>query len=266
MQAPPDILNKILSRKAEEVAARCRDLPLQELKQRVERVDPVRPFVGAITANIAQGRPAVIAEIKKASPSKGLLRADFRPAEIAAAYERGGASCLSVLTDRDFFQGDDDYLRQARTACRLPVLRKEFIIDPYQVYEARALGADCVLLIVAALGDVLLAELTGLAFQLGMNVLPEVHDGEELQRALALNTALIGVNNRDLRSFSTDLQTTIGLLHELPAERVVVTESGILTKDDVALMRAHGVNAFLAGEVFMRAPDPGSCLRSLFFS
>lgn len=262
----PDILQKILRRKAEEVAARRARLSLREISQRAVAAAPVRPFVAAMTAKIAQGHPAVIAEIKKASPSKGLLRADFRPAEIAAAYETAGASCLSVLTDRDFFQGGDDDLRQARTACSLPVLRKDFMIDPYQVYEARALGADCVLLIVAALSDVLLAELSALASGLGMGVLPEVHSHEELQRALALDTTLLGINNRNLRSFATSLQTTINLLDEIPVERVVVTESGIHSRQDVALMRDHSVNAFLAGEVFMRAADPGHCLRSLFFS
>ena len=262
----PDILKKILRRKAEEVSERRLDLPLEELSQRAALADPVRPFVAAMTARIAQGQSAVIAELKKASPSKGLLRADFRPAEIAVAYETAGASCLSVLTDRDFFQGDDEDLRRARTACSLPVLRKDFIVDPYQVYEARALGADCVLLIVAALSDALLAELADLALGLGMGVLPEVHSHEELQRALALDTTLLGINNRNLRSFDTSLQTTLSLLKEIPAERVVVTESGILSRQDVALMRDHGVNAFLAGEVFMRAADPGRCLRQLFFS
>jgi len=207
----------------------------------------------------------VIAEIKKASPSKGLLREDFHPADIAKSYEEGGAACLSVLTDADFFQGHEDYLKQARAACSLPVIRKDFIIDPYQVYEARAMGADCILLIVAALGDVMLLELSQLADQLGMDVLVEVHDAQELQRALSLPLKLIGINNRNLRSFDTSLQTTIDLLADIGDDRIVVTESGIHSVDDVKLMRDHKVNAFLVGEAFMRADDPGQQLKSLFF-
>ena len=220
--------------------------------------------MGAIESRLRMGEPAVIAEIKKASPSKGVLRADFRPAEIAASYARAGAACLSVLTDRDFFQGAPEHLQQARAACALPVLRKDFIIDPYQVYEARVWGADCILLIVAALGDAQLTELSDLALHLGMDVLVEVHDAEELERALALHVPLIGINNRSLRTFETRLDVTLGLLGRIPAGRIVVTESGILAPEDVALMRANGVHAFLVGEAFMRAPDPGERLMQLF--
>ncbi len=264
MTDTPDILKKILHRKAEEVAARRAALPLEELKRRVVSAPPLRGFVDAIAGRVAQGLPAVIAEIKKASPSKGVLRADFEPAQIAASYEKGGAACLSVLTDRDFFQGDDDYLRQAREACSLPVLRKDFIIDPYQVYEARVMGADCILLIVAALSDARLSELTELAARLGLDVLVEVHDRGELERALALPVTLVGINNRNLRTFETRLQTTLELLPAIPGDRIVVTESGILARQDVALMRQQGVHAFLVGEAFMRAPEPGERLRALF--
>ncbi len=260
----PDILQKILRRKVEEVIARSAELSMAELRRRVEAVAPARGFVRAIDEKIGQGRAAVIAEVKKASPSKGVLRADFRPAEIAQSYERGGAACLSMLTDADFFQGSEEYLMQARAACRLPVLRKDFIIDPYQVYEARVIGADCILLIVAALGDAMLLELSQLAGHLGMDVLVEVHDARELERALMLPQKLIGINNRDLRSFDISLQTTLGLLAQVPDDRVVVTESGIHTAGDVSLMREHGVNAFLVGEAFMRAVDPGAALSELF--
>ena len=211
------------------------------------------------------GLPAVLAEAKKASPSKGVLREDFRPAEIAASYARSGAACLSVLTDRDFFQGSDAFLQEARAACDLPILRKDFIIDPYQVYEARAIGADCILLISACLKDEELDVLSGLAEDLGLDVLVEVHDGDELQRALAVPTRLIGINNRDLRSFQVDLETTIGLLDAIPEDRIPITESGIHTREDVALMREQGVHAFLVGEAFMRARDPGAMLAQLFF-
>lgn len=264
MAGIPDILQRILRHKAEEVVARAEALPLRELSRRVETAPPVRDFSGALQRRIAQGRAGVIAEIKQASPSKGVLRADFRPAEIAAAYERAGAACLSVLTDRRFFQGDDEHLRAARAACRLPVLRKDFIVDAYQVYEARVIGADCILLIVAALGDAQLTEFAGLAAHLGMDVLVEVHDAAELERALALGTRLIGINNRDLRTFETRLETTLDLLPRIPADRLVVTESGICSSDDVRRMRDHGVNAFLVGEAFMRAPDPGRQLARLF--
>jgi indole-3-glycerol phosphate synthase len=259
-----DILKKILARKAEEVDERNRQCSLKELVERVGAAAPVRGFLAAMHSTIAAGRPAVIAEVKKASPSRGVLRENFDPAQIAASYERGGATCLSVLTDADFFKGDDVYLGEARTACALPVLRKDFIIDPYQVYEARAIGADCILLIVAALGDAMLLELMQLAGNLGMDVLMEVHDREELDRALQTDAPLIGINNRDLRSFETRLDVTLGLLDLIPDERLVVTESGIHTVDDVSLMRARGVNAFLVGEAFMKAPEPGEKLRELF--
>ncbi len=259
-----DILNKILQRKAEEIAERSARLPLRELRWRAERADPARGFVEAIRQKLAQDQAAVIAEIKKASPSRGLLRADFRPAEIAVSYERAGAACLSVLTDVDFFQGADAYLQQARAVCTLPVLRKDFTIDPWQVVEARTLNADCILLIVAALDDARLAELAGLAGQLGMDVLVEVHDAAELNRALALDTPLIGINNRNLHSFETRLSTTLELLDRIPQDRIVVTESGIHTPSDVARLRAGGVQAFLVGEVFMQAPDPGAKLVELF--
>jgi indole-3-glycerol phosphate synthase len=264
MSAPPDILQRILTRKAEEVAERSRLLPLKELRQRIQDAPPARGFLQAIRNRLAAGQPAVIAEIKKASPSKGLLRADFRPADIAKSYERHGATCLSVLTDKDFFQGSDANLRDARAACTLPVLRKDFIMDVYQVYEARTLGADCILLIVAALGDVQMRELAVQAQELGMDVLLEVHDAPELERALTLATPLIGVNNRDLRTFNTTLETTLGLLPKIPADRIVVTESGIQAPEDVARMRAHGVRAFLIGETFMKSTEPGQALEALF--
>ncbi len=224
-----------------------------------------RGFAAALRARVAAGQPAVIAEIKKASPSKGVLREDFHPADIARRYERGGAACLSVLTDRDFFQGCDEYLQEARAACRLPVIRKDFILDPYQVLEARLLGADCILLIAACLDDTRMAELNAQALELGMDVLIEVHDRAELERALPLPGQLIGINNRDLRSFRVSLDTTLGLLDAIPPDRLLVTESGILAAADVALMHAHGVHAFLVGEAFMRAADPGAALGQLFF-
>ena len=264
MNQSDDILNRILRRKAEEVSERRARVSLDELVRRAAAADTPRGFVAAIEERIATGRAAVIAEIKKASPSKGLLRPDFHPADIAQAYARAGAACLSVLTDIDFFQGADEYLQQARAACALPVLRKDFMVDPYQVYEARALGADCILLIVAALDDARLGELAGLAQHLGMDVLVEVHDGNELERALPLNTALIGINNRNLRSFETRLEITLDLLARIPPDRIVVTESGIHTPADVARMRGAGVHAFLVGEAFMRAPDPGTKLAELF--
>src|SRR5512139_489971 len=260
----PDVLKKILVRKAEEVALRQARLPLHELKARLAGAPALRDFVAAIRNKLAAGESAVIAEVKKASPSQGVIRADFDPAAIAASYARGGAACLSVLTDIDFFQGSDAYLQQARIACALPVLRKDFMIDPYQVYEARAIGADCILLIVSALNDEQMATLEGVAHELGMAVLVESHDGAELERALRLTTPLIGINNRDLRSFRTSLNTTIDLLPKIPANRIVVTESGIHTPQDVALMRRHAVNTFLVGEAFMRADDPGSRLAELF--
>jgi indole-3-glycerol phosphate synthase len=260
----PDILQKILARKAEEIAERSAREDIRTLTRRCAGLPATRGFVAAIEQRIAAGKPAVIAEIKKASPSKGVLRADFNPAAIAADYARHGACCLSVLTDRDFFQGSEDYLQQARAACALPVLRKDFMIDPYQVYEARAMGADCILLIASALDDALMMELAQLARQLGLDVLVEVHDAGELARALALPVRLIGVNNRNLRTFHTDLNTTIDLLPGIGADRIVVTESGILVQADVALMRAHGVNAFLVGEAFMKSASPGEKLAELF--
>jgi indole-3-glycerol phosphate synthase len=266
MSGPPDILKRILARKREEIIERAENLPLDELIARVPAALPPRGFVDAIRRRIASGQPAVIAEIKKASPSKGVLRADFHPAEIAASYARHGATCLSVLTDVDFFQGSDVYLREARAACALPVLRKDFTVDPYQVYEARVIGADCILLIVAAIGDAQLRELAGLARQIGLDVLVEVHDAAELERALALGTPLIGINNRDLRTFETRLDTTFSLLSRVPPDRIVVTESGILAPIDVQAMRDKGVNAFLVGEAFMKAADPGAKLAELFAS
>jgi indole-3-glycerol phosphate synthase len=260
----PDILRRILAHKVQEVTEQAERLPLRELSHRVEHAAPVRPFADALRAAVAAGRPAVIAEIKKASPSAGVIRSHFDPAAIARSYEAGGATCLSVLTDREFFQGGDEYLREARAACRLPVLRKDFIVDEYQVYEARAIEADCILLIVAALGDAQLRELAGLAAHLEMDVLVEVHDEEEMDRALALDAPLVGINNRDLRTFRTRLDTTLRMKARVPADRLVVTESGIHTREDVAQMRASGVHAFLVGEAFMRAPEPGQKLAELF--
>ena len=264
MAGTPDILKKIIGRKAEEVASRAARLPLEQLSDAIANLPPPRGFADALAAKLEAGLPAVIAEIKKASPSKGVLRADFRPAEIAAGYERGGAACLSVLTDEDFFQGRDAYLQEARTACSLPVLRKDFIIDPYQVYEARALGADCILLIVSCLEDDRLQMLGGLARELQMDALVEVHDRKELERALAVPSCLIGINNRDLRTFQVSLETTIGLLDAIPQDRIPVTESGIHSREDVARMRASGVHVFLVGEAFMRADDPGAMLARFF--
>lgn len=264
MNRAPDILEKILARKAQEIEERSRRLPLAQLSRQVEAAPAVRGFVGAIRARLATGRPAVIAEIKRASPSQGLLRADFRPAEIARSYERHGATCLSVLTDAGFFQGSDEHLKEARAACSLPVLRKDFTVDAYQVYEARVAGADCILLIVAALGDARLRELAALAHELGMDVLVETHDEHELERALALGTPMIGVNNRNLHTFEVRLDTTLELLPKIPRDRIAVTESGILTPADVARLRAHGVHAFLVGEAFMKAADPGEKLGELF--
>ena len=259
-----DILNKILARKAEEVAAAKRARPLAQMRVEARAAAAPRDFTGALRAKIAGGQAAVIAEIKKASPSKGLLRADFDPAAIAASYAAHGAACLSVLTDREFFQGEPQYLAAARSACALPALRKDFMLDVYQVYEARALGADCILLIAAALDPARLRELESAAGDLGMAVLVEVHDAAELATALALSTPLIGINNRDLRSFETRLTTTLDLLPQIPPGRLVITESGIRTRADVALMRARGVDAFLVGEAFMRAPDPGVELERIF--
>ncbi len=264
MHDTPDILKKIITRKREEIVASLQAVSMSEMAERAQAADACRGFVQSMRERLEAGESAVIAEIKKASPSKGVIREDFRPAEIAASYEQGGAACLSILTDRDFFQGSNDYLQQARAACSLPVIRKDFIIDEYQVYEARAIGADCILLIAAVLDDRRLAELTQLATTLGMDVLVEVHDVEELLRILPLNLPLVGINNRNLRTFEVSLQTTIDLLPQIPDDRIVVTESAIHAADDVALMRRHAVNAFLVGETFMRADDPGAKLAELF--
>jgi indole-3-glycerol phosphate synthase len=259
-----DVLQKILARKAEEVSERRRRIPLADVVARARDADPVRGFAEALEAKIAAGHAAVIAEVKKASPSKGVLRADFRPADIAASYQRGGAACLSVLTDVDFFQGHDDFLVEARAACALPVLRKDFTVDAYQIHEARALGADAVLLIVAALDDAQLADFSNLAMGLGLDVLVEVHDADELERALQTASPLIGINNRNLRTFDVSLQATLDMKTRVPADRRLVTESGILARADVDTMRAAGVHAFLVGEAFMRADEPGEALRALF--
>ncbi len=260
-----DILDRILARKAEEVADRRRRQPLTELKARTQDAPTTRGFEASLRARVRGGRPAVIAEVKKASPSKGVIRPNFDPVAIAQSYASAGAACLSVLTDEDFFQGHDRYLSQARKSCVLPILRKDFTIDPYQVFEARDLGADCILLIVAALPDSRLNELADLASELGIDVLVEVHDGDELTRALTTSAGLIGVNNRNLRTFETRLETTLELRERVPADRLLVTESGIATRDDVERMRAAGVHAFLVGEAFMRVPDPGAELEKLFF-
>jgi indole-3-glycerol phosphate synthase len=260
----PDILNKILAVKAQEVAAAQAIKPLAVMRAEAEQAPPARDFVGAIRAKIAAGQAAVIAEIKKASPSKGVLRADFQPAAIAASYAKHGAACLSVLTDEQFFQGSADYLRQARGACTLPVLRKDFIVDEYQIYQARAMGADAILLIAAALDVKQMQVFEALAHSLGMAVLVEVHDVAELGIALQLATPLIGVNNRNLRTFEVSLNTTLDLLPRIPRGRIAVTESGILTAADVKLMLSHQVHAFLVGEAFMRAEDPGAELAKVF--
>ncbi len=259
-----DILTRILKRKQEEISERRAKVTLEQLKAQIASASAPRGFFYAISKAITAGKSAVIAEIKKASPSKGIIRADFDPAWLADSYEQGGATCLSVLTDRDFFQGDDAFLMQARAACKLPVLRKDFMIDAYQVYEARVIGADCILLIVAGLNDTQLQELAWLAIELGMDVLVEVHNREELERAQMLRTPMIGINNRDLHTFKTNLDTTIGLLTDVYPDRLVITESGIHTSEDVALMRKHGVNAFLVGEAFMKADNPGQKLTELF--
>ena len=260
----PDILNKILARKQQEITARKQTLSVDSLQQRVREASPPRGFVAALQHRVEQGEAAVIAEIKKASPSKGVIREDFDVVDIAQSYASGGASCLSVLTDQDFFQGHEDFLVAARSACQLPVIRKDFIVDSYQVIESRAIGADCILLIVAALDDETLVSLHKEARALGMDVLVEVHDRDELERALRLDLELIGINNRDLHSFDTSLDTTIDLLEMVPEKCLVVTESGIHAREDVALMRKHDVHAFLVGEAFMRVPDPGTGLRELF--
>jgi len=259
-----DILKKILAVKAEEVAASRARLPLVEVAAAARDASPPRDFLAALKTRVAEQRPAVIAEIKKASPSKGVIRPDFRPAEIAASYAAHGAACLSVLTDVSFFQGAPEFLQAARAACSLPALRKDFLVDPYQVYEARVLRADAILLIVAALSDGQMQDFCGIAQELGMAVLVESHDGAELERALRLDTPLIGINNRNLRTFAVSLDTTLNLLPRIPAERIVVAESGISSRKDVARLKAARVHAFLIGEAFIREEDPGQALAELF--
>jgi indole-3-glycerol phosphate synthase len=259
-----DILRRILATKRAEVEAARASVPLAEMERRARAAAAPRDFAGALRAKVAAGKPAVIAEIKRASPSKGLLRDPFEPAAIARSYAAAGAACLSVLTDREYFRGAPEHLVEARAACALPVLRKDFVVEPYQVYEARALGADCILLIAAALATGDMRGLEGIAHALGMAVLVEVHDAQELESALALRTPLLGINNRDLRSFETRLQTTLELLPRVPSGKLVITESGILAPDDVKRMRTAGVSAFLVGEAFMRSPEPGNALISLF--
>ena len=264
MSQTPDILKKIIAKKLERIRERSDQLPLRQLAAGLAGIDPCREFAGAVESKIAAGEPAVIAEIKRASPSKGVIREKFNPAEIAVSYQQGGATCLSVLTEADFFQGKDEHLGEAKAACSLPILRKDFIVDPYQVYEARSIGADCILLIVACLGDAQLRELNDLAYHLDMDVLIEVHDEEELERALQLNNRLIGINNRNLHNFEVSLTTTLDLLNKVPEDRIVVTESGIHTAEDVSLLQQQAVNAFLVGEAFMRADNPGEKLAGLF--
>ena len=259
-----DILNKIIAVKREEIAAAIKRKPLAEMRLDAESRVQTRDFVGALRGKIAAGKPAVIAEIKKASPSKGVLRADFIPADIAQSYAEHGAACLSVLTDQQFFQGSVDYLKQARASCSLPVLRKDFIIDAYQVYESRVMGADCILLIAACLDDAQMKALEQLALSLDMAVLVEVHDETELERALQLKTPLLGINNRNLKTFEVTLDTTLGLLPKVPSDRILITESGIMSPGDVKRMQGAQVNAFLVGEAFMRADDPGAALAQLF--
>ncbi len=267
MQDTPTVLKKIIARKREEILQRSSRCPFAEITKKAEaRTDPMRGFVDAIVSKYANGCSAIIAEIKKASPSKGVIREHFVPADIAASYAAGGATCLSVLTDIDFFQGADEYLGQARDACSLPVIRKDFIVDPYQVHEAKVIGADCILLIVAALKPSELQLLNELALGIGLDVLVEVHNESELELALDLPNQLIGINNRDLHSFNVSLDTTLDLLDQIPSDRVVVTESGIVSRDDVQLMRNHGVNSFLVGESFMRAENPGAKLAEFFES
>jgi indole-3-glycerol phosphate synthase len=259
-----DILDKIVAVKHQEVAAAKKRKSLEAMRFDAESRVLTRDFVGALRAKIAAGQPAVIAEVKKASPSKGVLRADFIPADIAQSYAEYGAACLSVLTDQQFFQGEIDFLKQARASCQLPVLRKDFMVDAYQIYESRAMGADCILLIAACLSDAQMKEFEAIARSLDMAVLVEVHDGDELDRALQLKTPLIGINNRNLKTFDVSLDTTLSLKARVPADRLLVTESGIVTRDDVLRMGAAGVNAFLVGEAFMRAPEPGEALQALF--
>jgi indole-3-glycerol phosphate synthase len=263
MSEIPDILQRIIARKQEEVAERKRRVSRRALELRLADQRPPRGFADALQQRVAAGAAAVIAEIKRASPSKGVIRTDFNPAELARSYAQGGACCLSVLTDQDFFQGSDQHLIEARAACPLPVIRKDFVIDPYQLFEARALGADCVLLIAACLDDAQLAELAALARALELDVLIEVHDAPELERALAVPSRLLGINNRDLRTFEVDLQTTLALRARVPADRLLITESGIHSREEIALMRRHGVHAFLIGESLMRTTNPGQTLAQL---
>ncbi|PLA74037.1 indole-3-glycerol phosphate synthase TrpC [Hydrogenovibrio sp. SC-1] len=266
MNQTPDILKKIIFRKLEEIQQNCEKTPLREMKQKalMMTTSPTRGFADALQAKLDQGQSAVIAEIKKASPSKGVLRDPFNPVEIAQSYQAHGAACLSVLTDQDFFQGSNEYLQAVRAAVDLPIIRKDFIVDDYQVYEARVIGADCILLIAAAIGDAQLYELTETSMQLGMDVLVEVHNEAEMERALRLPLPMIGINNRDLHTFDVSLETTIRMLDMIDDDRIVITESGILTPKDVATMRAHHVNSFLVGEAFMRADNPGEKLAELF--
>lgn len=264
MSNTPDILKKIIQRKYEEIQVASCAVPLADMQQQAAAANPPRGFVAALQQRIAGGQVGVIAEIKKASPSKGILREHFNPVEIAKSYAANGAACLSVLTDRDFFQGAPEYLTQARAACELPVLCKDFMVEAYQVYAARSWGADCILLIAACLDDAQMQSLSRLACELGMDVLVEVHDAAELHRALQLDLPLIGINNRDLRTFATRLDTTLNLLPQVPAERLLVTESGIHSRADVEKMRSQQINAFLVGEAFMRQADPGAALKALF--
>lgn len=261
----PTILKTIVERKRQEIEQRQKSLKLADAMARAKDMPDTRGFVASIERRLKQGDPAVIAEIKKASPSKGVIREDFHPAKIAESYEEAGAACLSVLTDHDFFQGHEDYLKQARNACSLPVIRKDFMVAPYQIYESRIVDADCVLLIAACLTKDQMQELAGIATELDLDVLVEVHNREELDVALTLNTRLLGINNRDLHSFEVSLDNTYQLLPHIPESRIVVTESGINTRDDVEAMREHKVNTFLVGEAFMRAKVPGEELRKLFF-
>lgn len=260
----PTVLKKILAKKAENVAARQAAVSLSQLQEQCQEGRELRSFSDALVTKIDQGLAAVIAEVKKASPSRGIIREDFDPVGIAQSYEKGGAACLSVLTEQDFFLGCDEYMKMAREATRLPVLRKDFVMDSYQVYESYVLGADCILLIVAALEQAKMEELHGIACELGLDVLVEVHNEEELNRGLLIDNPMIGINNRDLHTFDTTLETTFGLLDKIPDDRIVITESGILTTDDVAAMRGHDVNAFLVGETFMRAEEPGMKLLEMF--
>ncbi|MCK4840974.1 MAG: indole-3-glycerol phosphate synthase TrpC [Methylococcales bacterium] len=265
MTDTPDILKKILDKKTEEVANRKQRTPVKQLQEMIDSIENTRGFAAALQTKAQTKKPAIIAEIKKASPSKGVIREDFRPIEIAQDYAMNGATCLSILTDKEFFQGSEAYMQMAREKCPLPVLRKDFMIDPYQIYESRALGADCILLIVAALADKQMHELADTATELGMDVLVETHDADELTRALTLDTKLIGINNRNLRTFETSLQTTLDLKQAIPDDRLLITESGIHSKGDVQLMLDNNVYTFLVGETFMRAEHPGKKMRELFY-